>query len=336
MDNLTPTLNDGQLKQNIDHMLSTGMAQNDVQNYVNNYAKGSDGNYTLKSKQGGSFLGDEKNNVNSIAQSFKDTQSGAISPVEGGIRGVAGATNLAVNTPASYAVKTIMAPYNYLASKTPVNSYGYHLLPTSEDAAKGFQASGLAGASQSFSENHPRLSQNIGAVKDIVTGALTTAGAIKGVQALRAPPDIQNTLMQTGTAGEADAPGYAKTISERFGVNDLRDARQVAIANNNANRLIETLNQKAGAFQPDTISGELPLQAQGYSQEASFLDSARKAMLNAAGVPASSPGFFSSLVSNTGRGLLGDLRKVAVLGGGITAANLLEGSPLLSKLNPFK
>lgn len=49
MDNLTPTLNDTQIKQNIDALQKQGVSNDKVQAYVNNYSKGSDGNYILKS-----------------------------------------------------------------------------------------------------------------------------------------------------------------------------------------------------------------------------------------------------------------------------------------------
>src|ERR1035437_9360104 len=45
---LTPTLNLTQLKQNIDAANKSGMSQEQVQSYVNNYTKGADGNYNLK------------------------------------------------------------------------------------------------------------------------------------------------------------------------------------------------------------------------------------------------------------------------------------------------
>ena len=47
--NLTPTLTLSQLKENIDALGKGGMASSDIQTYVNNYARGSDGNYALKS-----------------------------------------------------------------------------------------------------------------------------------------------------------------------------------------------------------------------------------------------------------------------------------------------
>ncbi len=47
-DKLAPTLNEQQLKENIDALLKGGLSQDQVQQYVNNYSKSSDGNYTLK------------------------------------------------------------------------------------------------------------------------------------------------------------------------------------------------------------------------------------------------------------------------------------------------
>ena len=44
---LSPTLNDKQIRENIDYMLSKGIPKEQVQAYVNNYKKGSDGNYVL-------------------------------------------------------------------------------------------------------------------------------------------------------------------------------------------------------------------------------------------------------------------------------------------------
>ena len=48
MDKLTPTLNDVQIRQNIDALQKGGMSNDKVQAYVNNYSKGADGNYVLK------------------------------------------------------------------------------------------------------------------------------------------------------------------------------------------------------------------------------------------------------------------------------------------------
>lgn len=48
MDNLTSTLNDTQIKQNIDALQKQGVSNDKIQSYVNNYQKGLDGNYTLK------------------------------------------------------------------------------------------------------------------------------------------------------------------------------------------------------------------------------------------------------------------------------------------------
>lgn len=48
---LTPSLSKVQLMQNIDALQKGGMATSDVQSYVNNYSKGIDGNYTIKSTQ---------------------------------------------------------------------------------------------------------------------------------------------------------------------------------------------------------------------------------------------------------------------------------------------
>ena len=45
---LSPTLNDKQIRENIDYMLGKGIPKEQVQAYVNNYKKGSDGNYVLK------------------------------------------------------------------------------------------------------------------------------------------------------------------------------------------------------------------------------------------------------------------------------------------------
>ena len=51
MDNLTPTLNDSQIKENIDALLKQDVSRDKIQNYVDNYYKASDGNYVLKSSQ---------------------------------------------------------------------------------------------------------------------------------------------------------------------------------------------------------------------------------------------------------------------------------------------
>lgn len=48
MNKLTPQLNDQQIRQNIDTLLKAGQPKEKVQEYVNNYKKGSDGNYILK------------------------------------------------------------------------------------------------------------------------------------------------------------------------------------------------------------------------------------------------------------------------------------------------
>src|ERR1051326_4954903 len=51
MDNLTPQLNDTQIRQNIDYMRSKNIDTNTIQSYVNNYTKDASGNYVLKSAQ---------------------------------------------------------------------------------------------------------------------------------------------------------------------------------------------------------------------------------------------------------------------------------------------
>ncbi len=48
MDKLTPQLNDQQIRENIDALLKGGKSKDDVQKYVDNYSKGTDGNYVLK------------------------------------------------------------------------------------------------------------------------------------------------------------------------------------------------------------------------------------------------------------------------------------------------
>lgn len=48
MDKLTPQLTELQLKENIDALLKQGLQPAKVQEYVNNYSKGADGNYVLK------------------------------------------------------------------------------------------------------------------------------------------------------------------------------------------------------------------------------------------------------------------------------------------------
>lgn len=48
MDQLTPTLSDIQIKQNIDALQKQGVANDKIQSYVNNYSKDPTGNYVLK------------------------------------------------------------------------------------------------------------------------------------------------------------------------------------------------------------------------------------------------------------------------------------------------
>lgn len=48
MDKLTPTLNDSQIKENISALQKQGVDNSKIQAYVDNYSKGSDGNYVLK------------------------------------------------------------------------------------------------------------------------------------------------------------------------------------------------------------------------------------------------------------------------------------------------
>lgn len=45
---LTPTLNDQEIRENIDALKSGGLPDDQIQQYVDNYQKGSDGNYVLK------------------------------------------------------------------------------------------------------------------------------------------------------------------------------------------------------------------------------------------------------------------------------------------------
>ena len=99
--NLSPTLNLVQLKQNIDALTKGGMKTPDIQNYVNNYTKGADGNYTLKGST-------TTPTDNTIQPSFKaDTTNGASSIIPNIARmagnvpsDVAGTVEAGVITPA--------------------------------------------------------------------------------------------------------------------------------------------------------------------------------------------------------------------------------------------
>src|SRR3990167_10349220 len=50
MENLTPQLNDQQIRVNIDALIKGGTPKDKIQEYVNNYSKGADGNYVLKTQ----------------------------------------------------------------------------------------------------------------------------------------------------------------------------------------------------------------------------------------------------------------------------------------------
>lgn len=50
MDKLTPQLNDVQIRQNIDALKKQGLATDQIQSYVNNYTKSSNGTYVLKNQ----------------------------------------------------------------------------------------------------------------------------------------------------------------------------------------------------------------------------------------------------------------------------------------------
>lgn len=51
MENLTPKLNEQQIKQNVDALLKQGASKQIVQSYVNNYTRSQDGSFVLKTKQ---------------------------------------------------------------------------------------------------------------------------------------------------------------------------------------------------------------------------------------------------------------------------------------------
>lgn len=75
--NLTPTLSDVQLKQNIDALQKGGMQNADIQTYVNNYQKNGDGSYALKSS--------------GAPQPSTTTQQPEVGPVKGAFNAVGGA-----------------------------------------------------------------------------------------------------------------------------------------------------------------------------------------------------------------------------------------------------
>lgn len=94
MENLTPKLNDLQLKQNIDALLKGGTDKTKIQAYVNNYQKDPSGGYVLKTnekkldttpkapivpKQSDSIIGSEQNFGQSIADAIYASKAAKIS-----------------------------------------------------------------------------------------------------------------------------------------------------------------------------------------------------------------------------------------------------------------
>lgn len=83
MDDLTPQLNEKQLKENIDALLKQGKDTNFVQGYVNNYRKNNEGNYVLLSEMKKGFgkrisedLGKRQENINQVQDLRAEGETG--------------------------------------------------------------------------------------------------------------------------------------------------------------------------------------------------------------------------------------------------------------------
>lgn len=221
--NLTPSLTEEQLKQNIDAMKGK-LPDPEIQSYVNNYSKNPNGGYTLatqlKSQQENpSFLheasGDVSSALQGAGQALVDSSTGKINPLSGILQGtgaLAGGINSLVNTTAKHL--PIVGP----AVKGVEGLIGKGVGALAQTGP----GQAVMGKVQNFNQTHPELSGNIGAGVNILgtVGLVTGAGAAKeavagalGKDALA--PILEDVSAQIGTkaaAKSAAKQGLVKTF----------------------------------------------------------------------------------------------------------------------------
>lgn len=98
--NLTPTLNDQQIRENITALQNGGLPNDQVQKYVDNYQKGTDGNYVLKGSQAQSqqTFSDATSTSGSFNQNSKKTFLDKVAGIIPGVKTLEGIGTVIANT----------------------------------------------------------------------------------------------------------------------------------------------------------------------------------------------------------------------------------------------
>lgn len=231
MDNLTPTLNEAQLKGNIDALQKAGKDNNFVQSYVNNYQRTSDGRYTLKQAQpvqkhtSGGFLTSEYEASTPLGQDMSkreadikktasDTVHGKISPQEGILQG-AGAVAGGVGDVVSEGAKTENNALGGLPMKI-ANAIIPHIIPGGTNIQQALQQPAVQKVLGDISKGYSAWAQaNPRIAKDLESAVNVGAFALGGEEGAPAVKSAVEALPEAAS-GVADAvSGAASSITKK-------------------------------------------------------------------------------------------------------------------------
>ena len=214
--NLTPTLNLQQMQQNIDAMQAQKVPNDQVQSYVDNYQKGADGNYTLKTSQ---------TPVDTVMQKTGQDYSNAIPNLLNAEQSSQIKTN-----PGSGASDLIPEAGKLLenAGAATLSGIGTVVAPISE-TIKAVADNFAQNAKDPMNPNQPLTSNPIvGKVLDAFSGVSKTMDDMA-----KSHPDIANSLNSVvgilltalgGEEGTADKP-----VADLPTVNDIKGAADTAV-----------------------------------------------------------------------------------------------------------
>lgn len=222
MDKLTPTLNEMQLKQNIDAMHSQNVPVDKIQSYVDNYSKDPSGNYVLKQQAPQSFLQHEGSDLSQLGQDVRQIASPKFG--EGLLNSTADVARLGILNPISHAIGAI----------TPQ--------PVKDLIGKGVDAVSQSAPGQSilnpihkFANENPDIARAFGSATDIAEALPIVMGgaqAVHNLSASQTAPGISHTLSKLNYD-----PDLAENVSNTLS-NTGNAAQYVADGNLNAAQTI--------------------------------------------------------------------------------------------------
>lgn len=205
--NLTPNLNVTQMMQNIDAMKKQSVPTPKIQEYVNNYQKGSDGTYSLKGANKGVLgnIGDEvKNDFNDMKSHQTASMEGKENPLSAGLNEAKNVTDIALS-PLNQTVGKVMSKVTNPIVKAISDKLG-NTQAASELAALMDKHPDLGNALSDLTQT----GLNVGTMATLGEGAEKAPEAIKqGVDAIK--ENIPNPLEE----GQKLLQGAKEHLSEK-------------------------------------------------------------------------------------------------------------------------